>query len=66
MARIRTYARLLESLRRTCEACGARLPAQPHQGNPRRFGCEACRVWSYRHPEQMRQCRRCDAGAVTD
>lgn len=45
--------------RASCEACGAPLPPQAYPGNPRRFGCDACRIWRRRHPGESRACKRC-------
>jgi hypothetical protein len=50
----------------TCEACGAPLPPQPYAGNPRRFGCEACRAWRRRHPGETRDRNRCTSAPVDE
>lgn len=38
--------------RSTCRLCGDRLPRQKHQGMPRRWCSEACRLKAYRERKQ--------------
>ncbi|GAB6983527.1 hypothetical protein JCM10369A_00510 [Nocardioides pyridinolyticus] len=37
---------------RVCRGCGGPLPKQKHQGNPRRWCSESCRVAAYRRAQK--------------
>lgn len=39
---------LFHAWRKTCQLCGEPLPAQPHQGQARRWCSEACRLRAFR------------------
>lgn len=58
MTRLLTFATIAAGSG-TCSACDEPLPVQLYRGNPRKYGCEACRVWAHRHPGQSRECGRC-------